>query len=171
MSQLFSPYALGALALRNRIVVAPMCQYSADDGQASDWHLIHLGQLALSGAGMLIIEATAVERNGRITPDCLGLWSDKCEQPLARVLASVRRYSPMPIAIQLAHAGRKASSEVPWRGGALMAPERGGWLPDAPSALPHAEGEGPPVALDAAGLVRVREAFVAAALRAHRLGL
>jgi 2,4-dienoyl-CoA reductase-like NADH-dependent reductase (Old Yellow Enzyme family) len=171
MSQLFSAYTLGPLALRNRIVIAPMCQYSADDGRATDWHHIHLGQLALSGAGMLIIEATAVEPVGRITPGCLGLWSDGCEQALAGVLASLRRHSPMPIAIQLAHAGRKASSEVPWRGGALLAPAQGGWLPVAPSAVPHAEHEAPPQAMDDAGLERVRRAFVGAAQRAHRLGL
>jgi len=171
MSHLFSPYALGPLTLANRIVVAPMCQYSADEGSASAWHPIHLGQLAISGAGLLIIEATAVEAIGRITPGCLGLYSDANERALAGVLASVRRYSPVPIAIQLAHAGRKGSSEVPWRGGALIAQEQGGWQPVAPSALPHAEGEAPPLALDAAGLARVRQAFVDTALRARRLGL
>jgi 2,4-dienoyl-CoA reductase-like NADH-dependent reductase (Old Yellow Enzyme family) len=171
MSHLFSPYALGPLALANRIVVAPMCQYSADEGCASAWHPIHLGQLAISGAGLLIIEATAVEAIGRITPGCLGLYSDANERALADVLANVRRYSPLPISIQLAHAGRKGSSEVPWRGGALIAPEQGGWRPVAPSALPHAEGEAPPLALDDAGLARVRQAFVNTALRAQRLGL
>ena len=174
MSPLFSPYALGPLALANRIVIAPMCQYSCEDGIAGDWHLIHLGQLALSGAGMLIIEATAVTREGRITPGCLGLWSEAHEAALGRVLAAVRRHSAMPIAIQLAHAGRKGSSEVPWRGGALIPAgdtARGGWQPVAPSALPHAEGEAAPTALDDAGLARVRDGFVEAARRAHRLGL
>jgi 2,4-dienoyl-CoA reductase-like NADH-dependent reductase (Old Yellow Enzyme family) len=171
MSTLFSPHALGPLTLKNRIVIAPMCQYSADDGRASDWHHIHLGQLALSGAGLLIIEATAVEAIGRITAGCLGLWSQACEQALGEVLTRIRRYSPMPIAIQLAHAGRKASSEVPWRGGALVPPEQGGWLPVAPSALAHAPHEAPPAALDDAGLERIRGAFVDAARRAHRLGL
>jgi len=171
MSHLFSGFALGPLALRNRIVIAPMCQYSATNGQATDWHHIHLGQLALSGAGMLTIEATAVEAIGRITPGCLGLYDDACEQALGQVLASLRRHSPMPIAIQLAHAGRKGSSEVPWRGGALIAPEQGGWVPVAPSALPHAEHEAPPAALDDAGLTRVRHAFVDAAQRAVRLKL
>jgi len=171
MSHLFTPFALGSLMLANRIVVAPMCQYSADDGQASAWHPIHLGQLAISGAGLLIIEATAVEAIGRITPGCLGLYTDGCERALAEVLASVRRHSQVPISIQLAHAGRKGSSEVPWRGGALIAPQQGGWQPVAPSALPHAEGEPPPLALDDAGLARVRQAFVKTALRAQRLGL
>ena len=171
MSHLFTPFALGPLQLANRIVVAPMCQYSADDGQASDWHPMHLGQLAISGAGLLIIEATAVEAIGRITPGCLGLYSDACERALADVLAGVRHHSRMPIAIQLAHAGRKGSSEVPWRGGALIPLEHGGWRPVAPSALPHAQGEAPPLALDAAGLARVRQAFADAALRALRLQL
>jgi 2,4-dienoyl-CoA reductase-like NADH-dependent reductase (Old Yellow Enzyme family) len=171
MSQLFSPFALGALSLRNRIVVAPMCQYSAIDGEASDWHLIHLGHLALSGAGLLTIEATAVEPVGRISPGDLGLWSDATESALRRVLTAVRRHSPMPIAIQLAHAGRKASSHAPWDGGQLIAPADGGWQPVAPSALAHGAGETPPLALDRAGLQRIEQAFAVAAQRAHRLGL
>jgi 2,4-dienoyl-CoA reductase-like NADH-dependent reductase (Old Yellow Enzyme family) len=171
MSLLFSPFAIGALRLRNRIVIAPMCQYSAVDGAATDWHLIHLGHLALSGAGLLTIEATAVEPEGRISPGDLGLWSDATEAALHRVLAAVRRHSPMPIAIQLAHAGRKGSSHAPWDGGQLIPPGQGGWLPWAPSALPHAADEPPPAALDAAGLERVRQAFAASAQRAHRLGL
>ena len=171
MSALFSPLSLGPLRLRNRIVIAPMCQYSASQGEAGDWHLMHLGSMALSGAGLLILEATAVEPEGRITPGCLGLWSDATEAALDRVLRAVRRHSAMPIAIQLSHAGRKASSHVPWDGGALIAPADGGWTPCAPSALPHAEGEVPPQALDAGGLRRVRQAFVDAARRAHRIGL
>ena len=171
MSRLFEPYALGELELPNRIVVAPMCQYSAEDGSASDWHLIHLGGLALSGAGLLIIEATAVQADGRISPADLGLWSDANEAALARVLEAVRRYSPIPVAIQLGHAGRKASSQRPWEGGQLIPPEQGGWETVAPSAVPQLEGEPPPRALDEAGLARVREAFVASARRAVRLGL
>lgn len=171
MSTLFSPHAIGALTLKNRIVIAPMCQYSAVDGSATDWHLIHLGHLALSGAGLLIIEATAVEAIGRITPGCLGLYSDDNEAALKRVLAAVRAHSSMPVAIQLAHAGRKASSHVPWEGGQLIPPQQGGWPPVAPSALPHAEGEAPPQALDRSGMDRIVAAFVQAARRAHRLGL
>lgn len=171
MSALFSPFGLGPLTLRNRIVIAPMCQYSAVDGCATDWHTIHLGQLALSGAGLLIIEATGVEATGRITPGCLGLYDDACEQALGAVLASVRRHSPMPVAIQLGHAGRKGSSEVPWRGGMLIPPGQGGWVPDAPSALPQLPGEAPPQALDHAGLDRIKRAFVDAAQRAVRLKL
>ncbi len=171
MSTLFSPYAIGPLMLKNRIVIAPMCQYSAVEGGATDWHMIHLGHLALSGAGLLIIEATAIEAIGRITPGCLGLYSDDNEAALKRVLAAVRAHSKMPVAIQLAHAGRKASSHVPWEGGQLIPPQQGGWSPVAPSALPHAEGEAPPLALDGAGLERITAGFVAAARRAHRLGL
>ncbi|MDE2613713.1 MAG: NADH:flavin oxidoreductase/NADH oxidase [Burkholderiales bacterium] len=174
MSALFSPFALGALELANRIVVAPMCQYSCDEGLAGDWHLMHLGALALSGAGLLVIEATAVTREGRITPGCLGLWSDAHATALGRVLAALRRHSTMPIAIQLAHAGRKGSCEVPWRGGAQIAPDdtaRGGWPALAPSALPYADGDAAPLALDALQLERIRAGFVAAAQRAERLGL
>jgi len=171
MSRLFSPISFGGLDLANRIVIAPMCQYSAEDGNATDWHLMHLGKLALSGAGLLIIEATAVEPEGRITPGCLGLWNDDNEAALRRTLDAVRRHSRMPIAIQLAHAGRKGSSHVPWDGGQLIPPGEGGWLPCAPSALPHAPHEAPPLALDARGIERVLHGFVAAAARAVRLGI
>ncbi len=171
MSALFSALTLGPLALPNRIVIAPMCQYSAVDGCATDWHLIHLGQLALSGAGLLIIEATGVTPDGRITPGCLGLYDDATEAALARVLQAVRAFSPMPLAIQLAHAGRKASSHTPWDGGQLIPLDQGGWTTVAPSALAHADGEAPPTALDAAGLQRVLAGFVDAARRAVRLGL
>jgi 2,4-dienoyl-CoA reductase-like NADH-dependent reductase (Old Yellow Enzyme family) len=172
MSALFQPLSIGKLQLPNRIVIAPMCQYSAVDGSATDWHLIHLGHLALSGAGLLIIEATAVEAAGRITPGCLGLYSDANEVALSRVLLSLREHGTgMPIAIQLAHAGRKAASRAPWEGGAQIPMAQGGWQAFAPSALPQLEGEEPPSALDAAGLARLREAFVLAARRAGRLGL
>jgi len=171
MSALFTPYRLGSLELRNRIVIAPMCQYSADDGRATDWHLIHLGNLALSGAGLLIIEATAVLPEGRISPDDLGLWSPETENALGRVVETVRRYSDMPIAIQLAHAGRKASTHTPWKGSGQIRPgEDRGWQTVAPSAIPFAEGENPPVALDHGGLAAVRDAFVEAARRSARLG-
>jgi len=173
MSMLFSPIALGPLQLANRIAIAPMCQYSADgNGMATDWHLIHLGQLALSGAALLIIEATAVTPDGRISPDDLGLWSDAHTAALEPVIRSIRRYAPIKVAIQLAHAGRKASSAAPWEGGAQIAPEKDrGWQTVAPSALPHAEGEHPPLALDPEGMRRIRDAFVDAARRAHALGL
>ena len=171
MSALFTPYQLGSLELRNRIVIAPMCQYTADEGRATDWHLIHLGNLALSGAGLLIIEATAVLPEGRISPDDLGLWSAETENALGKVVETVRRYSDMPIAIQLAHAGRKASTHTPWKGSGQIRPgEDRGWQTVAPSAIPFAEGENPPVALDHDGLAAVRDAFVEAARRSARLG-
>ena len=171
MSQLFSPTAIGRVQLPNRIVIAPMCQYSAEDGNTNAWHLMHYGKLALSGAGLLIIEATGVEPEGRITPGCLGLWNDANEAALGHVLEAVRAISAMPIAIQLAHAGRKASSHKPWDGGQLIPPAEGGWLPVAPSAIPHAAHEAAPLALDEAGMDRVLKAFVAAAGRAARLGV
>jgi 2,4-dienoyl-CoA reductase-like NADH-dependent reductase (Old Yellow Enzyme family) len=172
MSHLFQPIQLGNLTLPNRIIIAPMCQYSADEGSATDWHMIHLGHLSLSGAGLLILEATAVAPEGRITPGDLGLYSDANEAALARVLAAIRRYSPIPVAIQLGHAGRKASSEAPWDGGAQIPPDApGGWHAEAPSAVPHNPNEVPPHALDQAGLTRVRDDFVRAAQRAAHLGL
>src|SRR5690606_24570259 len=171
MSVLFSPLRVGSLELRNRIVIAPMCTYSARDGKATDWHLIHLGHLALSGAGAMVIEATAVLPEGRISPDDLGLWSDETEEALAHVIRSVRAHSDMPIAIQLGHAGRKASTRVPWEGGGQIRPdEPRGWQTVAPSAIPFREGENPPVALDEAGMARVRAAFAEAARRAARIG-
>jgi 2,4-dienoyl-CoA reductase-like NADH-dependent reductase (Old Yellow Enzyme family) len=169
---LFSPIKLGPLELANRIAIAPMCQYSADEGFPTDWHMIHLGHLALSGAGLLIIEATAVTPEGRISPDDLGLWTDEHAAALEPIVNAVRRHAPIKIAIQLAHAGRKASSEVPWQGGANIPPDHArGWQTVAPSAVPHAEGETVPLALDAEGLQRVKDGFVAAARRADALGL
>jgi 2,4-dienoyl-CoA reductase-like NADH-dependent reductase (Old Yellow Enzyme family) len=172
MSALFQPLTIGSLELANRIVVAPMCQYSAEEGTAGDWHMIHLGQLAISGAGLLILEATAVSAEGRITPTDLGLYSDANEAGLARVIAAIRAHSPIALAMQLAHAGRKASSRAPWNGGAQIPPDApGGWKTLAPSAVPHAPGEDAPMALDTAGLAKVRDDFVRAAQRAARLGL
>lgn len=171
-SKLFSPIEISGLSLPNRIVIAPMCQYSAVDGQMTDWHLIHLGQLALSGAGVLTIEATAVEPEGRIMYGDVGLWDDATEAAIGRTLESIRRWSGIAVAIQLAHAGRKASTEVPWAGGKqLPVGDVHGWQTVAPSALPFQETDAPPVALDRAGMERIREAFAAAARRAARLGL
>ena len=171
MSTLFSPIKLRGLTLPNRIMVAPMCQYSSADGEANDWHFTHINSLALSGAAMFCIEATAVEAIGRITHGCLGLWNDATEAALKPILASVRKHSKTAVAMQLAHAGRKASSHVPWDGGQQIPIEQGGWQAEGPSAVPHKEGEAPPLALDEAGLQRIREAFVAAARRAERLGI
>jgi len=149
MTALFSPFTLRGVTLPNRIVISPMCQYSAERGEATDWHMIHLGHLALSGAALLCIEATAVEPDGRITHGDLGLWDDATEAALKPVLAAIRRYSPIRVAMQLSHAGRKASSEVPWKGGQLVPVADGGWLPHAPSAVPHKDGETPRLGIDA----------------------
>jgi NADPH2 dehydrogenase len=171
MSVLFSPFHLRDLTLPNRIVVSPMCQYSADEGCATDWHMMHLGSLALSGAAMLCIEATAVEAVGRITPGCLGLYDDATEAALKPVLAAIRKHSKIAVAMQLAHAGRKASSQRPWEGGQQIPLTDGGWMSFGPSAVAHKDGELAPLALDDAGLRRVRDAFVASAQRALRLGI
>lgn len=171
MSHLFTPFSLGSLHLKNRIAIAPMCQYSAVDGAATDWHMLHLGHLALSGAGLLFTEAAAVEAIGRITPGDLGLYSDATESALRPVMKAIRQYSQMPVAIQLAHAGRKASSAAPWHGGQALSSADGGWQTVAPSALPHGTGEAPPLALDAQGIERIINAFVSSARRAHALGI
>jgi 2,4-dienoyl-CoA reductase-like NADH-dependent reductase (Old Yellow Enzyme family) len=171
-AKLFTPFRIGYTELVNRIVIAPMCQYSAEDGCMTDWHMIHLGQLALSGAALLTIEATSVTPEGRISYADVGLYSDECEAAMRRVLDGIRRWSDMPVAIQLAHAGRKASTEVPWKGGAQLPPDHPqGWKTEAPSAIPHSDGETPPTALDREGLARVRNAFADAARRAARLDL
>ncbi len=171
MSALFSPITLRGLELANRVMVAPMCQYSAVDGEANDWHFTHINSLALSGAAMFCIEATGVEAIGRITPGCLGLYNDATEAALKPILASVRKHSKAAVAMQLAHAGRKGSSHTPWDGGQQIPVAQGGWQAEAPSAVPHKEGEAPPLALDTAGLARIRDAFVATAKRAERLGI
>ncbi|MEW5904553.1 MAG: NADH:flavin oxidoreductase/NADH oxidase [Pseudomonadota bacterium] len=171
MSPLFTPYPLGKLQLANRIVIPPMCQYSAVDGNATDWHTMHYGTLSHSGAGLLIIEATAIEPAGRISYADLGLWSDENEAALKHVLDAVRRYSSMPIAIQLAHAGRKASCDLAWKGGKQLAVDAGGWPTLAPSALPFFATDRAPQSLDDAGMQRIQQAWASAALRAQRIGL
>jgi len=172
MSALFTPFRVGTLELANRIVIAPMCQYSAVDGCMTDWHVIHLGHLALSGAALLTIEATAVLPEGRITYGDVALWNDATEAAIARTLETIRHWSDIPIAIQLAHAGRKASTELPWKGGSQIASDHpNGWQTFAPSAIPFENGQQSPVALDRDGLTRVREAFAEAAHRAARLGV
>jgi len=170
-SKLFSPFTLRGLELSNRIVVAPMCQYSANDGTVGDWHLMHLGHLALAGPGLLIIEATGVSPTARITPACTGLYSDENEAAFARVIAFCRDISASPIGIQLNHAGRKGSTRSPWLDGGPLTEAEGAWIPDAPSAIPYLQHWESPAALDADGLDSVRNAFVQAARRATRLGL
>jgi len=169
---LFSSLELGPITLPNRVAVSPMCQYSADDGTAGDWHLQHLMQLAMTGAGLVVMEATAVERVGRITLRCLGLYSDANETAIARVLGAARKIAPAGtrFGIQLAHAGRKASCHAPWDGGRPLTSAEGAWQTVAPSPVPFTDGGPPPVALDEQGLARVKAAFVQAAERAVRLG-
>jgi 2,4-dienoyl-CoA reductase-like NADH-dependent reductase (Old Yellow Enzyme family) len=169
---LFSPLKLGPIELPNRIVVSPMCQYSASDGSASDWHLQHLMQFAIGRAGMIAVEATAVERRGRITHGCLGLYSDANEQALARVLSAARAIAApgTAFAIQLAHAGRKASCQAPFQGGRPLRSGEDPWPAVAPSGLPFTEGWPTPGALDGDGLKQVLGAFTQAAERSVRLG-
>ncbi|KAF0104534.1 MAG: NADPH2 dehydrogenase [Rhodospirillaceae bacterium] len=175
-AQLFTPVELGGVTLPNRIVVSPMCQYSAVDGSAQPWHQVHYGMLAMSGAGLLCLEATHVEREGRITQGCLGLYSDENEAALKPVVDWVRGWMPgVKLGVQLAHAGRKASAQRPWKGGGPLtqadAPDLP-WTTYGPSALPYDPDKNwhTPVALDTVGLKRVKEAFVSAAERSLRLG-
>ncbi|HVY18487.1 MAG TPA: NADH:flavin oxidoreductase/NADH oxidase [Bauldia sp.] len=171
-AQLFAPIALGGLDLPNRIAVAPMCQYSADDGSATDWHLQHWMSLAMSGAGMVTIEATAVTRQGRITHGCLGLYSDDNEAAAHRTLAAARRVAQpgTRFGIQLAHAGRKASTNRPWQGGGPLVHHEDPWQTVGPSAAPYAHDWHVPQALDDAGIEHTIAAFATAARRAVRAG-
>jgi 2,4-dienoyl-CoA reductase-like NADH-dependent reductase (Old Yellow Enzyme family) len=176
MSLLFSPYTLpsprGGITLPNRIVIAPMCQYQAVNGCATDWHLMHWGNLLNSGAALLTIEATAVVPEGRITPACLGLWDDATQHALGNTLQRARALAPhTAVCIQLAHAGRKASSALPWEGAQLLSPAQGGWETFGPSALPHLPTETPPTAMSPEEMARIKEAFVAAARRADAIGV
>jgi 2,4-dienoyl-CoA reductase-like NADH-dependent reductase (Old Yellow Enzyme family) len=177
MSTLFTPWSLPSangqgLTLHNRVVIAPMCQYSAVDGAANDWHLTHWTNMLNGGAGMFIIEATAVTRDGRISPGCLGLWDTQTEAALRDNLQRARAQAPAtPVCIQLSHAGRKGSSAAPWHGGALIAPSDGGWVTKAPSALAHAPGEAEPQALSQSDIDDLVQAFVSAAQRAQAMGI
>lgn len=171
MSALFSPTRLRAVEFSNRIVVSPMSQYSAENGSATDWHLMHLGQLAVSGAGLLIVEATNVEAEGRITQRCLGLYSDDNEAALARVVEFCRTHGNIPLGVQLAHAGRKGSAKLPWEGRAEpLSAAAGAWETLSCSGIPRAEGWPVPRRMDQADLDRVRQAHVAAVERARRIG-
>jgi 2,4-dienoyl-CoA reductase-like NADH-dependent reductase (Old Yellow Enzyme family) len=170
-SRLFEPIAIGPVKLPNRLVVAPMCQYSASDGTATDWHLQHLSQLAYSGAGLVVVEATAVERRGRITHACLGLYSDENEAALERTLHAARRLAgPARFGIQLAHAGRKASTHRPWEGGAPLGPAEDPWSTVSSSATPFGEGWHVPHALSSGEIDATVESLGRSALRAVRLG-
>ena len=169
-SALFSPIDLAGLPLANRLVVSPMCQYSGDDGCANDWHLMHLGMLANSGAGLVVVEATHVERSGRITHGCLGLYSDENEAAMARVINSARRAGTAKFGIQIAHAGRKASAQKPWEGPIALKAGQDPWDTIAASPLPWGEGWHTPREATEADMTRVRDAFVASTQRALRIG-
>lgn len=171
MSHLFSEATLGPLDLTNRLVIAPMCQYSAIDGRATDWHLMHIANLAMSGAATVILEATAIEPEGRITPGCLGLWSDETQHSLARSITLARQQSDAKLLIQLAHAGRKSSCAVPWEGGKQLGLEQGGWQTSSASDLAFADDDRKPAALDLQGIARIKRAFVDSARRSAELGL
>ena len=172
MPNLFSEIAIGRVMLPNRIAVAPMCQYTADDGSATDWHLQHLMQLAFSGAGLVTIEATGVERRGRISHGCLGLYSDANERALKRVMDAARAVATpgTKFAIQLAHAGRKASQRLPWEGGASLTQEQDAWQTVGPSALSHGPGWAASRALTFEEIDHLKAAFVQAAVRSVRAG-
>lgn len=169
-SPLFTPYRLRDLELANRIVVSPMCQYSADDGSATDWHMMHLGTLAQSGAGLLIVEATGVEPEGRITHGCLGLYSDANEHALKRVVDACRKYGQAKLGIQLGHAGRKASSKVPWAAKIQNEPVENGWQTKSASPLPFVSGWPAPKEQSLAELADLTATFVKATERSERLG-
>jgi 2,4-dienoyl-CoA reductase-like NADH-dependent reductase (Old Yellow Enzyme family) len=167
---LFLPLTIRSVTLRNRIGVSPMCQYSAEDGMANEWHFVHLGSRAVGGAGLVMVEATAVAPEGRITPGCLGLWSDKHTEPLARIAKFVKLHGAVA-GIQIAHAGRKASADLPWRGGAHLSAAQGGWETIAPSAIPFGgDLTKMPRAMTEADIARVQNDFVAAAKRALAAG-
>ena len=170
-SKLFSPFTIGSMTLANRVTVAPMCQYSAVEGSMTDWHLMHLGMLAVSGASMLVIEATGVTAAGRITRQCTGLYSDDNERAMKRVIDYCRGISGIPIGVQIGHAGRKASTHRPWEGRSFLGPEEGAWETVAPSPMPLAAGWPAPRELTREAMAGVAQAFVAAAQRAARAGV
>ncbi|MBX3063374.1 MAG: NADH:flavin oxidoreductase/NADH oxidase [Anaerolineae bacterium] len=169
LPHLFDPLTLRGVMLRNRIAMSPMCQYSSEDGFANDWHLTHLGSRAVGGVGLIVVEATAVEPRGRITPNDLGLWKDEHIDMLARIVRLIKQHGAVP-GIQLAHAGRKAGTARPWDGGRPLSDEDGGWLPDAPSALPFNDGYRTPHALTVEEIKEVQSNFRAATIRALEAG-
>ena len=169
---LFQNLSLRGVALPNRIVVSPMCQYSAQDGRANDWHLQHLTSLSMSGAGTVVIEATDVERQGAFTKGCLALFTDEQERALARVVDACRTYGNAVIGMQLMHSGRKAGCNVPWvNSGKPLTAADGAWLAVGPSAIPYGPGWSTPAELDRQGLSRIRKAFADSARRAARIGI
>ena len=169
MSILFSPLSIGEVTFKNRIVVSPMCQYSSQDGFANDWHLVHLGSRAVGGAGLVITEATSVTPEGRISPEDLGIWKDEHISELKRITNFIHQHGAIA-GVQLAHAGRKASSSSPWNGAAQLSLEEGGWETLAPSRIPFNNSDRAPLALDKEGIERVINNFKAAAKRALEAG-
>ena len=170
LPELFTPIQLGGITLPNRVCISPMCQYSADDGSMTDWHLAHLGSMACSGAGLFVVEKTNVTREGRITHGCTGLYSDHNEAAMARAVQIYRGISGNPIGIQIGHAGRKASAQTPWQGGKALAPGESPWPTVGPSAVPFGEGWHTPRELEISEIKNLVERFVAAVLRARRIG-
>ncbi len=168
-AHLFAPLTIRSLTLRNRIAVSPMCQYSCQDGFATDWHMVHLGSRAVGGAGLVIAEATAVEARGRITPADLGIWKDEQVPNLARIARFLREQGAIA-GIQVAHAGRKASCRRPWEGGAAIPPGDVGWQTVAPSPIPFRAGDPVPLELSVSGIGSIVEAFVSAARRVREAG-
>jgi 2,4-dienoyl-CoA reductase-like NADH-dependent reductase (Old Yellow Enzyme family) len=166
---LFAPLTIHGITFRNRIAVSPMCQYSSEDGFATDWHLVHLGSRAVGGAGLVMVEASAVEARGRITPGDHGIWKDAHIEMLSRITAFIKTQGSVP-AIQIAHAGRKASCRVPWEGGNVILPGEGGWQCVAPSGIPFNEGNPAPAELSVAEIRELTQAFAAAARRALAAG-
>ena len=166
---LFAPLTLRGVSLRNRIMVSPMCQYSCTDGYATDWHLVHLGSRAVGGAGLVMVEATAVEARGRISPHDMGIWKDDHVPALERIAQFVEGQGAAA-GIQLAHAGRKASVMAPWKGGGPVEEPAGGWTVVGPSAVPYAEGSPLPAALSREGIAEIVRAFAAAVRRAQEAG-
>ena len=170
-SRLFTPIQLGGRTFENRIVISPMCQYSAQNGCMSDWHFTHLTNLAISGAGLLVIEATGITPGGRISPGCVGLYDDLCEAAAAKVINACRKLSKIRLGIQLAHAGRKGSTKAPWEGGKPLATSESAWETASASALPFGSGWPTPRELTTGDLTALVDAFASAAQRAVRLGL
>lgn len=169
MANLFEPLQIKGIQFKNRIFVSPMCEYSSIDGFSNDWHLVHLGSRAVGGAGLIITEATAVSPEGRITPDDLGLWKDEHIEGLERIVSFIESQGSVA-GVQLAHAGRKASNDSPWKGGHFLPIEKGGWQTVAPDKIPFREDEPEPIALDKAGIEKVKSDFKAAAVRSLKVG-
>ena len=169
MAKLFDEFSLRGVTLRNRICVSPMCQYSADDGKLTDWHLVHLGARAVGGAGLVMVEMTNVEARGRITRGCSGIWSDEHVEPLARVARFVSGQGAVA-GIQIGHAGRKGSCAPTWEGGGYLSDEEGGWEIVAPSAVPFHDKARVPKALSVEEIALIQEAFRQGARRADEAG-